>query len=283
MTIRLHPESDSIETVWDDLVYLYARLNAFAETKDLAPSILALITTSEEVWRGQRKVWREETEAQSGVDNINFRTDERTEDLHADLVQANRKHPQGESRQERYFPLAKSKIIELGLASQMKYVEDYANSLPKEAEPELQAHGKGFAEDATDGRAALTALATAVANRRDHRVKEIEKFRTTANETRTTVYGELLKRSQGKPKKWADSFFRKRTQNTPEERRLEKSRDAIYTNCELYGLILEKDQTKKIQQESDDAVLLQWLRNTATAKTAAELFKLAQRDGVGSV
>lgn len=272
MTIRLYVENDSIDSIWDDLVYLYVRLNSFVETKDLAPQILALITTSEDIWKGQRKAWREETEAQSGVDGINFRADNRTEDLHADLTSVNRKHPQGEKRQERYFPIAKSKIIEMALISQMKYIEDYAISLPKEAEPELQAHGKGFAEDAADGRAALTALATAVANRRDHRVKEIEKFRTTANETRTNVYGELLKRSQGKPKKWADSFFRKRTQNTPEERRLEKSRDAIYTNCELYGLILEKDQTKKIQQESDANVLLRWLRNTATAKAATDIF-----------
>jgi hypothetical protein len=272
MTIRLYSDSDAIETVWDDLVYLYVRLNNFRETNDLAKEALALITTSEEVWKGQRKVWREETEAQSGVDGINFRTDERTDDFHADLTQANRKHPQGEKRQERYFPLAKSKIIELSLATQMKYIEDYAISLPKEDEPELQAHGKGFAEDLNDGKAALAALATAVANRRDHRVKEIEKFRTTANGTRTAIYGELLKRSAGKPKKWADSFFRKRSQNTPEERRLEKLRDAIYANCELYELALDKEQTKKIQQESKPEALLQWLRNTATAKTSAEIF-----------
>ena len=269
-------ENDSIEGMWDDLGYAYGRVSGDTDAKDLAPQLLALIEASEDLWKGQRLVWRAETLAQSGVDAVNYRADIRTDDFSEDLRHANRKHPQAEERQSRYFPIAKYKIIDLGLATQMSYIEDYASSLPKEPESELQSHGKGFAEDAVDGRAALLALTVAVANRRDQRSKDIAIFRKKANEVRTEVYGELLKRSaKGKPKGWADEFFRRRRQNSPEERRLEKLRDTLFTSCELYGLTLEEEQQKKILQEINAEALLRWLRNSASAKTAADLFSAA--------
>src|SRR5688500_13586860 len=115
MSPKAFADSDAIDTMWDDLVYSYGRLSADADAKDLATKIAELIAASEDLWKAQRTVWRAETEAQSGVDAINYRTDTRTEDFHEDLRHLNRKHPQGEQRQQRYFPEPKYKIVALGL------------------------------------------------------------------------------------------------------------------------------------------------------------------------
>jgi hypothetical protein len=265
-------DGDAIDTMWDDLVYSYGRLTADVDARDLATRIADLIIAAEDLWKAQRTVWRAETEAQSGVDAINFRTDARTEDFYEDLRHVNRKHPQGEQRQQRYFPVPKYKIIDLGLASQMAYIDDYASSLLKEEEPALQVYGQGFAQDSNDGKLALAALVTAAANRKDQRSKDIAGFRDRANEVRTEIYGELVKRSTKKAKGWSDEFFRRRRQNSPEERRLEKMRETLFGNCEVFSLELDTATKKKILQESNAETLLRWIRNSSLAKTMEELF-----------
>src|SRR5262249_870899 len=116
---------DAVDNMWDALVYACSRLKAGKEeTEDLASPLEGLIGDAEELWKGQRQVWRAETEAEGGVNAVNFRADARTEDLHVDLTHAN--HPlgaQGQRRQDRYFPIAKSQIIRLALAAQMAYID----------------------------------------------------------------------------------------------------------------------------------------------------------------
>jgi hypothetical protein len=269
--------TDSLDFVWDYLVYAYVRLLHDPEANDLAADLLVLITKVEdEVWKGQRGHWRAEIEAQAFVDAINYRTDGRTRLFQPDLERASRSLPSAlaEQRMKRYFPIALNKIIALALVSQIVYIEDYANSLPKEAEPELKAHGEGFASDLKEGKEALAALASAASERRDHRVKEIGGLISAANKTLGTIAGELQKRAAQthKPSDWSGSFFRKQQRNTPEERKLIKKRDALFTTCEALELVLDAEGRKKIQQEQDPAKLLTWLRNAVNATNPAEIF-----------
>ena len=269
--------NDSLDVVWDYLVYAYVRLRYDPDAKDLAAELLVLITKIEdEVWKGQRGHWRTEIEAQAFVDAINYRADGRTRLLQPDVERANRSLPAALAKQrlERYFPIAPNKIIALALVSQITYIEDYANSLPKESEPELQEYGKGFADDLKEGKEALALLASAASDRRDHRVKAIGGLINDANKTLGIIAGELQKRAAQthKASDWAGSFFRKQQRNTPEERKLNKKREAILASCAALDLELDPESRKRLQQEQDHAKLLTWLRNAATATNPAELF-----------
>jgi hypothetical protein len=275
--MQLIDPNDSLDFVWDYLVYAYVRLRHDPEAKDLAPELLTPITKLEdEVWKGQRGHWRAEIEAQAFVDSIHYRTDNRTRFFQPDLERANRSLPTAlaEQRFKRYFPIALNKITALALVSQITYIEDYANSLLKESEPELKTYGEGFAMDLKDGKAALAALTTSASERRDHRAKVIGGLISDANKTLGTIAGELQKRAAQthKPSDWAGSFFRKQQRNTPEERKLNKKREAILSSCDALDITLDPESRKKIQQEQDHAKLITWLRNTANATNAAEIF-----------
>jgi hypothetical protein len=275
--MQLIDATDSLDYIWDYLVYAYVRLRHDPDTHDLAAEIMGHITKIEsEVWKGQRGKWRAEIEAQAFVDAVNYRTDNRTKLFQPDLERANRTLPQAlaDQRLKRYFPIAPNKIIALSLSSQITYIEDYANSLPKESEEELKLYGQGFAADLKEGKEALTALASAASERRDHRVKDIGGLISNANKTLGTIAGELQKRAaqKHKPSDWADSFFRKQQRNTPEERKLQKKREAILATCEAYDVVLDTENRKKIRQEQDPVLLRTWLKNAASAATVDEVF-----------
>ena len=267
-------DSEAIDALCDDLAYSHARLLYDEDAKDLAPSFEAFILKAEHVWKEQRKVWRAETEAQANVDAINFRTDERTLDFAFQLEGVNRKHPQGEQRQERYFPIAPSKMVALSLESQMPYIESFANSLPKEVEAELQGYAAGFLQDVTDGKAAIAQKQKAADDRRDNRVQVIASLVEEINNLREATLAELMKRRipKKKGKEWPESFFRKQKRNTPEERERELKQQTILQIFSCRGLDVSSEARKKIYKESDAATLLKWLTKAATASSVEEIF-----------
>jgi hypothetical protein len=265
-------DNEALQNLWDDLGYTHARLLYDKDAADLAPPLGALIERIEEAWKEQRKVWRAETIAQASVDAINFRMDERTLDFAFALEGANRKHPQGEQRQKRYFPIAPSKVVALSLESQMPYTESFANSLPKESEPELQAFASVFLQDVTEGRAAIEARQKAADERRDNRVRSIAVLVEEINNTRESVLAELIKRRapRRKGKEWPESFFRKQKKNTPEERERELAQQTILGVFSCRGLEASTEVRKKIYKESDREILLKWLTKATTAASAEE-------------
>jgi hypothetical protein len=265
-------DSEAVDALCDDLVYSHARLLYDEDAKDLAPPFETIILKMEDAWKEQRKVWRAETEAQANVDMVNFRTDERTSDFAFDLEGANRKHPQGEQRQQRYFPIAPSKIVALSLELQLPYTESFANSLPKEAEPQLQAYAAGFSQDVSDGKAAIAQKQKAADDRRDNRVQMLAALVEEINNLREATLAELMKRRVPKKrhKDWPESFFRKQKRNTPEERERELAQQTILGIFSCRGLEVSTEVRKKIHKESDREVLLKWLTNATTATSAEE-------------
>jgi hypothetical protein len=263
-------ENESVNNIWDDLVYSHTRLLYDEHTKDLATPFEKLIAKTEDAWKEQRKVWRAETEAQANVDAINFRTDERTLDFAFALEGANRKHPQGEQRQKRYFPITAVKVAALALENQLPYTESFANSTPKEAEPELQAFAAGFSRDVTEAKAALSRKQKAADERRDNRVQVISALVEEINNTREATLAELLKRRapQQKSKDWPESFFRKQKKNTPEEREREQKQQTILGVFTARGLEVSPELEKKINKEAKPETLLRWLTKAASAATA---------------
>lgn len=266
-------DSESLDVVWDELVYTNARLLYDEDTKDLAAPYQKLIERVEDAWKEQRKVWKAETEAQANVDSVNFRTDQRTIDFAFALEGANRKHPQGEQRQARYFPIAPSKIIAMALEGQLPYTESFANSIPKEPESELQSFGAGFAQDVSDAKAALDQKQKAADERRDNRVKTISTLVTEINDARESTYAEIVKRRapKQKSKDWPESFFRKQKKNTPEEREREVKRQTLLGIFASRGIEVPYEVQKKINKETSPETLLRWMNKALTVQDAQEI------------
>jgi hypothetical protein len=164
--------------------------------------------------------------------------------------------------------------VALSLELQLPYTESFANSLPKEAEPQLQAFSAGFLQDVKDGKAALTQKQKAADERRDNRVQMIAALVSEINNLRDTTLAELMKRrvTHKKHKDWPESFFRKQKRNSPEERERELKQQTILHIFSCRGLDVPNESRKKIYKESDGAILLKWLTKAAVAASVEEIF-----------
>lgn len=211
MAIRSIQNSESMEVVWDELVYTEARLLRSPLAREHALLFKEHLTRWDKVSAGQRQLWRAELVAQAAVDAEDEGLDEVVDDVDAEVqrvVHRDRTH----SRYQRYFKRPPNEIIRQGLEAELETVRTWPKSLKSEPEPELQALGKQLDKRITSGDAAVAERRTAAANRADHRVREINPFIEAVNGTRQSVYGLLVTRGQkeGLPKTWAEGFFRKR-------------------------------------------------------------------------
>lgn len=212
MAIRSIQYSESLETVWDELVYTEARLLRSAPAREHAPLFKALLTRWDHVSAGQRQLWRGEIVAQAAVDAEDEELDQLVDEIDAGC-QRTMGRERTSSRYQRYFKRPRNEIIRQALEAELETVRDWPKSLKSEPEAELQVLGKQLDKRIGSGDAAVEARRTAGATRADHRVREINTFIDAVNGTRQSVYGLLVTRGQkeGLPKTWAASFFRKRS------------------------------------------------------------------------
>jgi hypothetical protein len=159
---------------------MYPKTFADEEAKDPTAKLAKLISASEDLRKAQHPAWHTEPE----------------NSIHC--------------RAEQYFSVPKNKIIDLGIVSEMAYID----------------------------------------------------------EARTEFLGDRLKRSPKKVK--ADEFCRRL--DSPEERRLEKMRETLFANCEVFSLNLDTSTKEKILQESNPETLLHWIRHSVSARTTDDIF-----------
>jgi hypothetical protein len=278
MSARKLYVEDGLDLLRDEMVYTEGRLLFDENAKDQAEPVIALIKDIERVRQGQLDCWRAETHAQSHIDAINYRHDKRTARLEAKLQVANLDHPQGKERQSRYFPIAPSKIIALGLRSQFKYTRGYGPSLANEPEDELRELSPGFSEDIIRGDQALAAQDAAAVARKDHRVREIAKVFANANNTRRDVHAALSGRitALGLSPDWADGFFRSEKRNAPASNEpTNRQRAAIVAIFEARDLELNSAQRDALNDQEDLATLTLWMQRAVTL-TVEETFATAK-------
>jgi len=216
MAIRTLRHAESLDAIWEELVYTEARLMKDEHAKDLAAHFASLLKRWEKVQQGQRAAWREEIVAQAWVDAEDDALDDTVETVGRALLAADgydRKAP----RFKRYFPKAPNAVMRFGLESELALVRAWPDSLRGEREDELQALGPRVARDVQDGEAAVAARTAAAAGRADHRVREIVRFVDDVNGARRSAYGELIQRAQkkGLPADWPSRFFRRGSYDAP--------------------------------------------------------------------
>lgn len=211
MSIRTIQPSESLLTLWEELVYTEARLLNDARAKSLAADVTALLNKWPKVNAGQLAAWRAEIVAQAAVDQADDVLDASVDEVdHAILhVDRDRDSP----RYRRYFTKPRNEIIRMGLESELERVRTWPASLAGEPEKELKQLGKRLAADVKAGDAAVTQRSAAAAATADHRLRKIVAFVGEVNGARNAIYGELIKRGEKHKlgKGWAERFFRKST------------------------------------------------------------------------
>lgn len=215
MSIRIIRDTESLDSIWDELVFTEARLLGDEQAKTFAPTITDLLARVEQVSGGQMGLRRESVTAQAQVDAVDDQLDDWVRALDVTLwtiVNQDTKSP----RYRRYFSDSPSSIIRLGLENELARVRPWADSLATEPEVALQELGAQLKRIAADGATALTRRTLAATSRTDHRVRSITTLIDDINGARLSLFGALLQKAmeQHLPSDWPNRFFR-RISRTP--------------------------------------------------------------------
>jgi hypothetical protein len=208
--LRTIQQSESLDAVWEELVYTEARFLVDPLAKDLAAAHTALIERLEQARTNQRRAWRDEIVAQANIDAQNVALDATTVRFGAKLLAAVNGN-RSTARWKRYFPDTVSAVVRLALGRQVEKLRGWPASLQGETEPELQAFSERFKQHLTEAEASLHGRIDAAARRADQRVREITTLIDDVNATRMDAMGKLLNRTvqHELSRDWAEGFFRR--------------------------------------------------------------------------
>lgn len=203
-------QGQSLDSTWADLTFTEARLLGDTNAKELAPAVTQLRQGVERVRNGQLDSWRGEVFAQAAVDTADDALDDWVHDLDVALkhiLSGDTTSP----RYRRYFPLAPSSLIRMGLESELGRVRSWADSLASENEPELKELGERLRTLIAQGDTALEGRRKAAAQRNDHRVRSIASLIDDINNARLSLYGTLARKAAELrlPRNWPDRFFQR--------------------------------------------------------------------------
>jgi len=210
MPIRTIRDSESTETIWEELVFTEARLLGDEQAKVFAPIISTLLGQVEQLHGGQLGVRREITTAQAQVDAVDDQLDDWVRALDTTLRSVVKQDGQS-PRYRRYFPVKPSAIIRLGLENELARVRSWAGSLATEPEADLQQLGAELGKLMLAGDAALERRRQAASARSDHRVRSLTTLIDDINGARLSLYGQLILKATELelPADWPNRFFRR--------------------------------------------------------------------------
>lgn len=210
MTPRTIQYDESLDTIWEEAVYMDARLLTDPLTVDLAPRMTPLVATIAAVRDGQYAVWRAEIVAQARVDAADDQLDDVVGDTGKALDQAVEDHD--DPRWKRYIGTSNiSRIKAQGLEAEVKTVRTWSESLATEPEESLQKMAPRVSAALTRGDDALNGRDKATGRRRDFMARDKASLVDAFNDLRTDLYGELTKRvvPNRLDRAWPGRFFRK--------------------------------------------------------------------------
>jgi hypothetical protein len=217
MAIRTLDDSLSLDGFWEELVFTEARLLGDDQGKEFAPTFSQLLARVEQVRSGQLGTWRDEVAAQAAVAAADDQLDDWVRALDVALTNVVAQDTRS-PRYRRYFAVAPSAIIRLGLESELGRVRAWADSLASEPEAVLQDLGSQLNKLVEQGDQALDQRRKAAASRSDHRVRVIASLVDDINGARLSLYGSLTKKAADLhlPHDWPNRFFRRATRSPGE-------------------------------------------------------------------
>jgi hypothetical protein len=218
MIIRTIRDSESLDSVAEELVFTASRLDSDEHAKDFAPAFATLISQVDQVRSGQVGASRDEAAAHAAV----AAADDQLDDWILAFDRALKTVVQGNTLSptyQRYFTSAPWTFVRMALESEISRVRGWVDSLASEPNQSLKDLGARLATLIAQGEAALDRRRKAVSARSDHRVRSITSIIEEVNLTRAALYGKLATRAAEAdlPRDWPSRFFRKspRTKKTP--------------------------------------------------------------------
>lgn len=211
MAPRLIQYDDSIDFIWQEVVYTEARLMADPQAADLAPRVTACIARVDGARGALLGVMRAEIVAQASVDAADDQLDGAVGGLGKTLdrvVDGDHDDP----RWNRYFQnTTPRKVAVQGLEAEVKTVRTWPASLASEEERALQRQADPMAKALARGDEALAARTTAAGKRRDFNARDKAKLVDHLNDLRLDLHADLTKRviPNKLDRAWPDGFFRK--------------------------------------------------------------------------
>ncbi|MBS2032993.1 MAG: hypothetical protein JST54_34290 [Deltaproteobacteria bacterium] len=201
--------TDSLDVVWEELVYTEARLLADARASDLATAITQLIHRVQALKATQQTSWQAEIRAQAAVDAADDGLDDVVRGFADNLLFAVG-NDRTQARFKRYFGDNPSAIIKLGLEAELGKVRGWPASIGGEPEAPVQAFGAQLQAAIAAGDAALSQRTTAAGARADERTRGINTFIDDVNAARQSLYGTLTTRvgPNKLPRDWPERFFK---------------------------------------------------------------------------
>jgi hypothetical protein len=217
MAIRTLDDTLSLDGFWEELVFTEARLLGDEQAKEFAPTFGQLLSRVEQVRTGQLGTWREEVAAQAAVAAVDDQLDDWVRALDTALLNVVAQDTRS-PRYRRYFAVAPSAIIRLGLESELARVRAWTSSLTSEPEAVLKDLGSQLGKLVAQGDRALDQRRKATATRSDHRVRVITSLIDDINGARLSLYGTLTKKAVDLhlPHDWPNRFFRRATRSPGE-------------------------------------------------------------------
>ena len=137
MMIRTLQEDESLDSVWDELVFTEARLKGDQDGKEFVSLVFSLIARLEEARKGQLAARREEVAAQAVVRAADDALDDCVQAIGRALLDAERGNRQS-VRYKRYFTSTPSAVVRMGLESELSRVRGWVASLASEPEQSLK-------------------------------------------------------------------------------------------------------------------------------------------------
>lgn len=218
MIIRTLRDSESLNSIAEDLLFTESRLKSDENAKELAPAIATLMSAIDQVRSGQVAASREEVAAQAVVAEADYQLDDwigAFDRTLQNIFRGNTKTP----RYKRYFSAAPWTVTRLGLESEISRVRGWVESLASEPEQALKEKSASLAKLIAQGEAALEQRRKAVSARSDHRMRSITSLIEEINTTRAALYGNLAKKAAdaGLPIDWPGRFFRRGTRRKDDQ------------------------------------------------------------------
>jgi hypothetical protein len=210
MIIRTIRDSESLDSVAEELVFTTSRLDSDEHAKEFAPGLATLISQVDQVRSGQVGASRDEAAAHAAV----AAADDQLDDWILGFDRGLKEIVQGDTQSpayRRYFTSAPWTFVRMALESEISRVRGWVDSLASEPNPSLKDRGARLATLITQGEAALDRRRKAVSARNDHRVRSITSIIEEVNVTRAALYGKLATKAAevGLPSDWPSRFFRK--------------------------------------------------------------------------